>query len=139
MERVMVKTARNRDQFAERNPQPERWAFASREIVNRASEARAQALRKFFAWLACQTVALAKRWTEAYRASRARRAAIRELQSLDNRTLRDIGIGRSEIEWRVAGGDESRVTQRPAAMGSKPCADASARRNHRHGAEKRAA
>ncbi len=67
------------------------------------------------------------------------RAERRELQSLDNRTLRDIGIGRSEIEWRVAGGDESRVTQRPAAMGSKPCADASARRNHRHGAEKRAA
>ena len=135
----MVKIARNRDPFAERNPSPGSWTFASREIANRAREARAQALRKFFAWLACQTVAIAKQWTEAYRVSRARREAIRELQSLDNRTLRDIGIGRSEIEWRVAGGDEGRVAQRAAATGSKPCGAASARRYHQHGAQKRAA
>lgn len=132
-------TTRNSDPFDGRNLLPKRWASPSQKIESQAREARAEALREMLGWIAGQTVAIARRWTGAYKAQRARREAIRELQSLDNRTLRDIGIGRSEIEWRVAGGDESCVVQRPAVTESKPCAATSARRNRQHGAEKRAA
>jgi uncharacterized protein YjiS (DUF1127 family) len=39
-----------------------------------------------------------RRWWEAYWARRAQRAGVHLLSSLDDRTLRDIGVNRSEIE-----------------------------------------
>jgi uncharacterized protein YjiS (DUF1127 family) len=132
MERVLVKTSESSEPFGKH----ERSTFPSLQIVDRAREARAETLREFFIWLDSRTAATAKRWVEFYRARRARREAIRELQSLDSRMLRDIGVGRSEIEWRVSGGDDSRSSPLPVA---KPRAAASAARNRRRETEKRAA
>ena len=44
-----------------------------------------------------------------------RRAAIAELRELDDRALRDMGLGRSQIEAAVYGF----MTARPAATGSR--------------------
>ena len=53
----------------------------------------------------------------AYASRRERTAAVRELRALDDRTLRDIGINRSEIESVVYGQDTTRLRGRddPAA------------------------
>ena len=40
-----------------------------------------------------------RRWWEAYWARRAQRASVHLLSSLDDRTLQDIGVNRSEIEF----------------------------------------
>lgn len=44
----------------------------------------------------------ARAWA-AYGAARQRRAAVAALHGLDDRSLRDIGLDRSEIEWAVNG------------------------------------
>jgi uncharacterized protein YjiS (DUF1127 family) len=44
-----------------------------------------------------------KREWQAYRTRRAQRATVRALRNLDDATLRDIGMGRSEIESVVYG------------------------------------
>jgi uncharacterized protein YjiS (DUF1127 family) len=44
-----------------------------------------------------------KREWQAYRTRRAQRATVRALRDLDDATLRDIGLGRSEIESVVYG------------------------------------
>ena len=85
---------------------PDQWDRLKFETIARAREARSQVLRDFLRWLAQRPAALARHWSDAYSAWRNRRAAIRELQGLDNRMLRDMGIARSEIEWLVAGGEE---------------------------------
>ena len=54
--------------------------------------------------LAKAVVAATGKWWRAYTIRRARMAAIRELHTFDDRTLRDIGVGRSEIEWVVVHG-----------------------------------
>ena len=43
--------------------------------------------------------AAAGKWWLSYAIQRAHIAAIRELHALDDRTLSDIGVSRSEIEW----------------------------------------
>ena len=53
--------------------------------------------RAFGGWAA----AAASRWWQAYVDRRRRRAAIRELGALDDRMLKDIGLGRSEIESAI--------------------------------------
>ena len=136
MERAMLTRMRDRDPLGERNRAPPRWVFPSREIEDWARQARAEALSELVGWLARQARTVAMRWTARYQAWRTRREAVRELQSLDNRMLRDIGVGRSEIEWRVAGGDDSQATPLPAA---KPCAAASATRSRGRETQKRAA
>ena len=69
-------------------------------------------LRDFGGWLVERPASLLRR----FRAWQTRRQAVRELQRLDNRTLRDMGIARSEIEYLVAGGDaERRAPKTPAA------------------------
>jgi uncharacterized protein YjiS (DUF1127 family) len=55
----------------------------------------------------------------AYALRRERRAAARELHALDDRTLRDIGVSRSEIEWVVRGPHWTRA--RDVAIGAKRC------------------
>jgi uncharacterized protein YjiS (DUF1127 family) len=81
-----------------------------------AQDARAQAMRELLGGVlaslrqavlggshiirACglwAAAAVVKRW-HAHALRRERRAAIRQLRALDDRMLRDIGLGRSEIE-----------------------------------------
>jgi uncharacterized protein YjiS (DUF1127 family) len=50
----------------------------------------------------------------AYVAWRERRAAVKELVTLDDRTLRDLGLTRSEIEFVVGRRDSARYCERPA-------------------------
>ena len=74
-----------------------------RMIVAQARLARARALRK--PWSDLVEVlerALAAGW-RAVALWHKRRRAVQELRALDDRSLRDIGLGRSEIECAVRG------------------------------------
>ena len=94
----------------------DQWERRRQQIVRRAQADRAQALRGFVsavlrglrtaAWAA---FAAAGNWWRAYIRRRERNAAVRELHTLDDRTLKDIGINRSEIEWVVDGEDATRL------------------------------
>src|SRR5262245_21596480 len=104
---------------------PEQWDRRRRELIRRAHAARAQALRDVIAGgvralraaalsaliraVAEATIVTAGKWWRAYALWRERKAAVRELRALDDRTLRDIGVNRSEIEWVVYGQDETRL------------------------------
>ena len=107
---------------------PEQWDSLKSETIARAREARSQVLRDFLAWLAQRAGALARQARDAYAARRNRRSAIRELQGLDNRMLRDMGIARSEIEWLVAGGDEAAAQSRAAPVRKARAAQGTARK-----------
>jgi uncharacterized protein YjiS (DUF1127 family) len=95
---------------------PEEWEKARQRIIHRAEAARAQALRglagavlrglRTAVWA---VAAAAGKWWRAYLRRRERNAAVRELHALDDRTLKDIGINRSEIEWVVGGEDATRL------------------------------
>ena len=105
----------------------EQWERTRHQIIRRAEAARAQALRDLFAAVlhglrsagrgaAALTrivggavIATAGKWWRAYALRRERRAAVRELHALDDRTLKDLGVNRSEIEWVVWGQDATRL------------------------------
>jgi uncharacterized protein YjiS (DUF1127 family) len=55
--------------------------------------------------LAQDLAARARRLWDAYWDYQARRATVRMLEALDNRTLKDIGLSRSEIRPAVFGSD----------------------------------
>ncbi len=94
----------------------EQWERRKRQIICSAEVARAQALRglvgavlrglRTAAWAVAAT---AGKWWRAYALRRERNAAVRELRALDDRSLKDIGINRSEIEWVVGGQDAERL------------------------------
>jgi uncharacterized protein YjiS (DUF1127 family) len=94
---------------------PGEWDKARARIIRRAEAARAQALRdlagvvlrplRIAAWAVAAT---AGSWWRAYALRRERNAAVRELRALDDRTLKDIGISRCEIDWVVDGQDDTR-------------------------------
>jgi uncharacterized protein YjiS (DUF1127 family) len=102
---------------------PDEWVRARQQILRRAQAARARALREFGAALlhpwqaalasaagvAAAALAMAGKAWRAYARWCERRAAVRELHALDDRTLRDIGISRSEIEWVVSSQEASRL------------------------------
>jgi uncharacterized protein YjiS (DUF1127 family) len=94
----------------------DQWERRRQQIIRRAKADRAQALRDLVdavlrglrtaAWA---VFAAAGNWWRAYIRRRERNAAVRELHGLDDRTLKDIGINRSEIEWVVDGEDATRL------------------------------
>jgi uncharacterized protein YjiS (DUF1127 family) len=106
---------------------PEGWERARQRIVRRAEAARAQALRDLagtvlrplraaagaalaaIRTLAAAVAATAGKWWRAYALRRERNAAVLELRALDDRTLKDIGINRCEIDWVVDGRDDTRL------------------------------
>jgi uncharacterized protein YjiS (DUF1127 family) len=95
---------------------PDEWVKARQRIIRRAEAARARALRdlpgavlRLVQTLATAVAAAAGKWWRAYIRRRERNAAMRELHALDDRTLKDIGISRSEIEWVVGGEDATRL------------------------------
>jgi uncharacterized protein YjiS (DUF1127 family) len=56
----------------------------------------------------------------AWHRSRRRRAALRELQTLDDRMLKDIGVTRSELSSLVAEVTGAALATRRAALRSLP-------------------
>jgi uncharacterized protein YjiS (DUF1127 family) len=102
---------------------PDEWVRARQQILGRAQAARAGALRELrgalvhpwqaalasAARLVAAALAMAGKAWRAYARWCERRAAVRELHALDDRTLRDIGVSRSEIEWVVSSQEASRL------------------------------
>jgi uncharacterized protein YjiS (DUF1127 family) len=87
---------------------PDEWQRERQQILTRAQAARAGAMRALgnavlHPWQAVLAV------VRAYARWRERREAVRELHSLDDRSLRDIGVSRSEIEWVVSSQQAARV------------------------------
>jgi uncharacterized protein YjiS (DUF1127 family) len=94
----------------------EQWERRKQQIIRRAEAARARALRglvgvvlRGLGTAAGAVAATTGKWWRAYALRRERNAAVRELHGLDDRTLKDIGINRSEIEWVVDGEDATRL------------------------------
>jgi uncharacterized protein YjiS (DUF1127 family) len=106
----------------------EEWESFKRRVSGRVQDARGQAFRALFnsiltaphllargGWrtlrgLTTNMVERANTWRRLYLEQRALRMAIHDLHALDDRMLRDIGLGRSEIESAVR--DPQRVMAR---------------------------
>ena len=92
---------------------PEQWAELLHCVAREAHAARAQSmrtsLRALFGFLrrpgvpARLVAAAARGWWTAYGTWRERRRAVRALGALDDRSLKDMGLHRSEIESAVSG------------------------------------
>jgi uncharacterized protein YjiS (DUF1127 family) len=119
MERAM----RNDSYSDNRRLTPEQWAELSHRVAREAHAARAQSLRTslraLFGFLrrpgvpARLVAAAAREWWTAYGTWLERRRAVRALGALDDRSLKDMGLHRSEIESAVLG--QSSAAPRGAA------------------------
>ena len=95
-----------------RHPQAAR-AQASHDLGG-AGMPTLQAAAAIIRALAKVVLAAAGKWWRTYNIRRAHIAAVRELHALDDRTLRDIGVSRSEIEWVVVYGRDAPPWASPA-------------------------
>ena len=104
---------------------PEEWDLLKRHVIEQAQDARGQAFRDLAVGVLSRSQAAArgaldavrKRW-RAYRLWHERRAAIRALGALDDRMLKDIGLGRSEIATAIC--DPERLAARALASARRP-------------------
>src|SRR5215472_13886439 len=100
---------------------PEEWDRLRRQAVHRAHVAggvralRTAAIGALLGAAVETAVTTARKWWRAYSLRRERKAAVRELRALDDRTLRDIGVNRCEIEWVVYGQDATRLRDATSA------------------------
>ena len=108
---------------------PEQLDHLKRSAIRSAKQARTQAVRSLFIGIATALQAAAiggrnlvrNRW-HAYTGWRERKESIRELRALDDRSLKDIGLHRSEIESVIY--DSKHATEERVAVARfpKPCA-----------------
>jgi uncharacterized protein YjiS (DUF1127 family) len=115
---------------------PGDWDRLKRRVIERAQDARGQAFRDLAGSVLSRSQVVArgtlqavrflgdhmldvagKGW-RAYRLWRERRAAIRALGALDDRMLKDIGLGRSEIATAIC--DPERLAARALAFARRP-------------------
>src|SRR5262245_19173303 len=96
----------------------EQWNLVKQHAIGRAQRERTQVLRRTFGAIAAAAQAVARvtrqaarGWLTAYAHWRERRAAVRELAGLDDRTLKDLGLHRSEIESVIYGREARRVSE----------------------------
>ena len=127
--------------FDDRKLTPEQWDAVKRRATHNAQAARTQTLRGLFGIvpLALRAArapgralgAAAGRWWTRYVCWRERRAAVRELAALDDRTLKDLGLHRSEIETVILGREVPPRLGRITVL--RPCAsdEPSRPRNYR--------
>jgi uncharacterized protein YjiS (DUF1127 family) len=84
------------------------WAELRARIERRARAERSEAIRAMTAaalaglrrWIGRLAATIEREW-KIYRAAQARRAALKQLNSLDDRDLKDIGLRRCEIYTAV--------------------------------------
>jgi uncharacterized protein YjiS (DUF1127 family) len=83
-----------------------------RLVIRRAEAARGEVVRNALRtlWTGLRSLAVGS-WT-AYQARRRQRLAAAELSGLDDRTLRDLGISRSEIVSLVRDGSRDPTRRR---------------------------
>jgi uncharacterized protein YjiS (DUF1127 family) len=129
MERAM----RDFSDFNYRKLTPEQWAELTHRVRREAHAARARSLQTL-CWgvlVALRSAGAAGRrlsgrpvrlftaracnWWATYNVWLERRRAVRALGALDDRSLKDIGLHRSEIESVVFGRDSAVLTLRNAA------------------------
>lgn len=94
---------------ADRTLSPERWDLIKQEVLIRARAERAKVLLGAVGALAAGVRGGLRRAIRAFARWRERQRAIRHLHALDHRSLRDIGISRSEIESAVRCWDSTRI------------------------------
>ena len=84
-------------------------------VIRRAEAARGETVRNAFRALWSGLRGLAAGPWRACQTWRRQRIAEAELRSLDDRTLRDLGISRSEIVWLVRGDGHDATRRRDLA------------------------
>jgi uncharacterized protein YjiS (DUF1127 family) len=89
--------------------EPQRQASIERaRVIAAGTRATMRATTKWLRKLVLRGRQMARDWA----AERRQRSAIRELERLDDRALKDIGVRRCEIEFAVRNGLPARVSRK---------------------------